>query len=91
MANSLHFFKDRGAILRHVRTFLKPHGALLLVEYNVDLGNPWVPYPLSFETYRTLARRAGFTDPILLFKVPSRFMREFYSAMAFREKDGAEE
>ena len=83
MANSLHFFKDREKILRHVCSFLKPNGALLLIEYNVDSGNPWVPYPLSFETYRKLAPRAGFSEPRLLAKVPSRFLREFYSALTY--------
>jgi ubiquinone/menaquinone biosynthesis C-methylase UbiE len=83
MANSLHFFKDKEKILRHVRSFLKLNGALLLVEYNVDSGNMWVPYPLSFETYKTLAPRAGFTEPGLLARHPSRFLREFYSAVAY--------
>jgi ubiquinone/menaquinone biosynthesis C-methylase UbiE len=86
MANSLHFFKDREKILRHVRDFLKPNGALLLIEYNVDSGNLWVPYPLSFETFRALAPRAGFIDPRLLAKVTSRFLREFYSAVAYRQE-----
>lgn len=84
MANSLHFFKDRGSILRHVQGFLKPGGALLLVEYNVDKGNLWVPHPLSFETFRTLAPRARFSEPRLLAKIPSRFLKEFYSAIAYR-------
>lgn len=84
MANSLHFFKDKEKILRHVREFLKPNGALIIVEYNVDSGNMWVPYPLTFETYRTLAPRAGFSEPRLLAKVPSRFLKEFYSAIAYR-------
>jgi len=87
MANSLHFFKDKEKVLRHVRTFLKPGGALLLVEYNVDSGNPWVPHPLTFETYRALAPRAGFTEPRLLAKHPSSFLREFYSAVAYRSQD----
>jgi ubiquinone/menaquinone biosynthesis C-methylase UbiE len=81
MANSLHYFKDKEKVLRHVGTFLKPNGLLLLVEYNVDSGNPWVPYPLSFETWRTLAPRAGFNEPRLLAKHPSNFLREFYSAL----------
>jgi len=81
MANSLHFFKDKENVLRHMRTLLKPGGTLLLVEYNVDSGNLWVPHPLSFETYRALAQRAGFTEPRLLATVPSRFLREFYSAV----------
>jgi ubiquinone/menaquinone biosynthesis C-methylase UbiE len=81
MANSLHFFKDKEKILRHVGEFLKPNGVLILIEYNVDSGNFWVPHPLTFETFRTLASRAGFTEPRLLAKVPSRFLKEFYSAL----------
>lgn len=84
MANSLHFFRDKERILRHVRTLLKPGGTLLLVEYNVDTGNPWVPYPLSFDTWRGLAPRAGFSEPELLARHPSSFLREFYSAIAFK-------
>jgi ubiquinone/menaquinone biosynthesis C-methylase UbiE len=87
MANSLHYYKDKEKVLRHVRTFLKMNGVLLLVEYNVDSGNPWVPYPLSFETYRSLAARAGFSEPRLLGTKPSRFLREFYSAAAYRQKN----
>jgi ubiquinone/menaquinone biosynthesis C-methylase UbiE len=81
MANSLHYFKEKEKIMQHVGTFLKPEGTLLLVEYNVDSGNPWVPYPLSFTTFQALALRTGFTEPRLLGIIPSRFLREFYSAM----------
>jgi ubiquinone/menaquinone biosynthesis C-methylase UbiE len=85
MANSLHYFKDREKVLKHVRSFLKFNGVLLLIEYNVDSGNLWVPYPLSFETYRTLAPRSGFSEPQLLGTIPSRFLKEFYSAAAYRQ------
>lgn len=84
MANALHFFKNKIDVLKHVRAFLKSRGVLLLVEYNVDAGNIWVPHPLSFETFRALAPRAGFTEPRLLATVPSRFLNEFYSAAAAR-------
>jgi ubiquinone/menaquinone biosynthesis C-methylase UbiE len=84
MANSLHFFRDKVKVLRHVGSFLKPGGALLLVEYNVDRGNPWVPHPLSFETFRALAPRAGYGEPRLLATHPSSFLREFYSAIAYK-------
>ena len=82
MANSLHFFRNKEKVLRHIASLLKPSGMLLLVEYNVDRSNPWVPHPLSFESYCELAPRAGFTEPRLLAKKPSSFLREFYSALA---------
>ena len=84
MANSLHFFKDKKSVLAHVRSFIKPGGALLLVEYNVDSGNPWVPYPLSFATWRALAPQAGFSEPRLIATAPSSFLDGFYSALAYR-------
>ncbi len=80
MANSLHFFKDKEGILGRVRGLLKPSGLLLIVEYNVERGNMWVPYPLSFRSFQDLAPRAGFDPPRLLATHPSHFLREFYSA-----------
>ena len=85
MANSLHFFRNKQKILQHVGSFLKPKGKLLLVEYNVDRGNPWVPHPLSFETFCDLAPRAGFSEPRLLAKHPSSFLKEFYSAVVYKQ------
>lgn len=82
MANSLHFFQDKAAVLSQVRWLLKPGGMLLLVEYNVDRGNPWVPYPLSFGTFKSVATAAGFEEPRLVATHPSRFLQEFYSARA---------
>lgn len=82
MANSLHFHRDKQAILELVRQLLRPRGVLLLVEYNVDKGNMWVPYPLSFQTFAGLAVRAGFETPRLVGSHPSSFLREFYAATA---------
>jgi len=85
MANSLHFSRNKEKVLCHVATFLKPDGILLLIEYNVDRGNLWVPYPLSFDTFCDLAPRAGFSQPRLLAKHSSSFLHEFYSALCLNE------
>jgi ubiquinone/menaquinone biosynthesis C-methylase UbiE len=83
-ANSLHYFKDRVKVLQHIKSFLKPNGRLIVIEYNVDSGNPWVPYPFSFGAFGKLAAQAGFAEPQLLAKNPSSFLREFYSALTFK-------
>ncbi|HKW77722.1 MAG TPA: class I SAM-dependent methyltransferase [Candidatus Limnocylindria bacterium] len=80
MANSLHFVKDKAPVLAQVRAMLRPGAPLLLVEYDADRGNPWVPYPFSFETWRELAVASGFAEPRLLATRPSRFLRRIYSA-----------
>ena len=60
MANSLHFIRHKEPVLQLVRSYLKPDGQIVLVEYNTDAGNPWVPYPLSFDTWQQLAGQCGF-------------------------------
>src|SRR5574340_1064966 len=62
MANSLHFARGKEPVLQLVRGYLKPGGRLLLVEYNADRGNMWVPYPLSYGTWEKLASQNGFSQ-----------------------------
>lgn len=84
MANSLHFVSDKVPVLALVHRMLKSSGRLLLVEYDADKGNPWVPHPLSFETWRALADANGFTATRMLASEPSRFLGRIYSAMSVR-------
>lgn len=83
MANALHFQRDKEPVVRRLRGYLRPGGRLILVEYNVDRGNPWVPHPLSFETWRDLAERCGLVGTRLLAARPSRFLGEIYAALSF--------
>ena len=84
IANSLHFQRDRRRAVAHIRAMLRPGGRFVLVEYDADHGNAWVPYPLSFETWRSTAVQAGLTEPRLIHRVPSRFLGAIYSAVAER-------
>lgn len=84
MANSLHFIRDKAAVLALVRSYLRPRGRLVLVEYDADLGNPWVPYPLSFGTWTKVSAEAGFRATRKLASVPSRFLGSIYSALSLR-------
>jgi ubiquinone/menaquinone biosynthesis C-methylase UbiE len=83
MANSLHFVRDKDKVLGLVKGYLKPEGRLLLVEYNVDSGNMWVPHPLSFGTWEKLAKRVGFGTTRLLTTQPSRFLGEMFAAESY--------
>jgi SAM-dependent methyltransferase len=82
MANSLHFNRDKLPIVQRIRDLLRPGGRLILIEYDTDHGNPWVPYPLSYQAWETLAREAGFAEVSLLVTRPSRFLGRIYSALS---------
>ena len=81
-ANSLHFVaRDRQVeTVRRLAAHLRPNAPFVVVEYDADRGNPWVPHPFSYETWRAEARQAGFTDPTLIHRIPSRFLGAIYGA-----------
>ena len=81
-ANSLHFVAAWDGPLAAIRAALAPGGRLVLVEYDADHGNPWVPHPVSFARWRTVATSVGFREPRLLHRVPSRFLEAIYGAVA---------
>ncbi len=82
MANSLHFQRDQELVVQLIKRYLHPAGRFVIVEYNLDRGNSWVPYPVSYVRWQELAQRSGFTTTRLLGTRPSRFMREIYSALS---------
>lgn len=84
MANTLHYHDDKAAVLNLIHERLLPGGSLILVEYNSDRGNTWVPFPLSFSSWRSLAEQIGFEGTRLLERVPSSFMGEIYSAISYK-------
>lgn len=84
MANSLHFVAEKPAVLNSLLQHLRAGGRFMLVEYDADEGNPWVPYPLSFRSWVDLAAGAGLRDTRRLASVPSRFLGSIYSALSLR-------
>jgi SAM-dependent methyltransferase len=82
MANSLHFVRDKLPVVERIIGHLKPGGRFVLVEYDADRGNPWVPHPLSFGTWTVLAADAGLRDTKRIATVPSRFLGSIYSAVS---------
>jgi ubiquinone/menaquinone biosynthesis C-methylase UbiE len=80
MANSLHFHADACAVLSHAGRWLKPGGRLIIVEYDIETPNPWVPYPLPWMRLPVALECAGFSRARLLGTRPSRFHRRVYAA-----------
>jgi SAM-dependent methyltransferase len=82
MANSLHFHRRPEPIVQMLKSYLRPQGRFILVEYNIEQGNSAVPYPVSYRQWADLAQRCGLTHTQLLMTRPSRFLKEIYSAVS---------
>jgi len=85
MANSLHFVRDKEPVLRAAIDALRPGGQFLIVEYGSDRGNPWVPWPIRYESWATLAGQVGLHDTRQIGEVPSRFLGTIYAAVSQRD------
>ena len=86
MANALHFLKEQENFLRTLKRSLKPGGRLLLVEYDMEEGSRWVPYPLASSRAQGLLLRSGFSGFTPLSRRPSRYgPHHLYAALALAE------
>lgn len=85
-ANSLHFVPDPVEILGRAAAVLRPAGRLIVVEYDADRGNPWVPHPFSARRFAEIAAAAGYADAREIGRVPSRFLGAIYAAAAERQE-----
>jgi ubiquinone/menaquinone biosynthesis C-methylase UbiE len=81
MANSLHFVRDQVLLLSQLRMHLKHTGKFIVIEYDITRANPWVPFPLPFESLRKLVARVGLQEPVKVMTKPSRYHREMYVAV----------
>jgi ubiquinone/menaquinone biosynthesis C-methylase UbiE len=79
-ANALHFVSDPAAVIANVRPLLRPGARVVVVEYDSDSGNPWVPFPFSFRTWQGIASGIGLLETRLIGRVPSRFLDAIYAA-----------
>lgn len=83
MGNTLHYIKDQSSFLQRLHPWLKSNGKLVLVEYNTDRSNQWVPYPVSFEKAESLLKQAGFKAITKIGERPSQYRTDnMFACMA---------
>ena len=82
MANSLHYVKDKINFFEKIKNHLNKNGCFLIVEYDTEISNHWVPYPINFLLLKKLFHDAGYSSVIKINERPSAFNRgNLYSAI----------
>ena len=85
-ANSLHFqAPDRQVpVVRALAAQLRRGGRFVVVEYDADRGNPWVPHPFSYRSWERMAPAAGLAGTRRIGRVRSGFLGAIYAAESRR-------
>jgi ubiquinone/menaquinone biosynthesis C-methylase UbiE len=82
MANALHFVRDKFAFIGKIKKAVKPSAKIVIVEYDRDTANPWVPYPISYKSLQRLAGVSGLGSIAKIGSTPSKFHgADIYSAL----------
>jgi len=83
MANALHYVDHKQFFLTKKMEQLQPGGLFLLIEYELEIANRWVPYPINFEKARELFYGIGFSSFEYLNEIPSVYdNHKMYAALA---------
>lgn len=72
MANSLHYVANQEAFVRSCESRMLTPSRVLIVEYDTDRANAWVPYPVSRARLAELF--SGYSSRLLGVR-PSRYQR----------------
>ena len=80
MANSFHYVKNKESFIRKCIDCLSDDGYFLVVEYDRDVSNPWVPYPVSLVLLQNLFSSFNYTVRKLQ-QIQSRYSGLMYSAI----------
>ncbi|MBS1563417.1 MAG: class I SAM-dependent methyltransferase [Bacteroidetes bacterium] len=83
MANSLHYVRDKPALIKKLQAYMRPGAPFIIVEYDTDTPvTRWVPYPLSYTSLVALFNSAGYKSIRKLGQRPSSYGRaELYAAI----------
>lgn len=83
MANALHYVVDKRPFIKKTQQYLHPSHLLLIIEYERNKPNPWVPYPITYAGLSSLLLEEGYREVGKLGERPSIFGRTpMYAALA---------
>ncbi|MGN8224634.1 class I SAM-dependent methyltransferase [Gracilimonas sp. BCB1] len=73
MANSLHYVRNKKPFVQKLKKNLSDNGRLILVEYNTEVSNPWIPHPIPLNRLEELFLDSGFEAVRKIGERPSRY------------------
>jgi ubiquinone/menaquinone biosynthesis C-methylase UbiE len=68
IANALHFVPSyqQPAVLSRLAGYLKSEGRMIVIEYEMRLPRPWIPYPIMGDILLATLKQAGFNRSTII-------------------------
>jgi ubiquinone/menaquinone biosynthesis C-methylase UbiE len=73
IANAIHYVADKTSLIKKLGMMFKENPKFLIIEYDTDKPNPWVPYPLSFKKLQILFQGLGYGQIDRISERPSAY------------------
>lgn len=80
MANALHFIHDKESLIRKLGSYFAEKKQFLIVEYETESANQWVPFPINFKQLKELFYTLGYQSVEQLNTRRSNYGGEMYMA-----------
>lgn len=61
IANALHFVRHKIPFIENIKSWLKPGGRIIIVEYDIEAPNQWIPYPVSLGMLKEISFQVGLS------------------------------
>lgn len=73
MANSLHYVRNKSVLIQRLKKFLSPRAGFIIVEYDLEKANRWVPYPIRPAELEQLFFLEGYDQFQITGQTPSTY------------------
>jgi ubiquinone/menaquinone biosynthesis C-methylase UbiE len=71
MGNSLHYIRNKRAFLNRILNRFPSIQQMIIIEYDTQKANQWVPYPITFLELKRLMQDTGFKQVHKIAQRPS--------------------
>ncbi len=73
MANAIHYVAEKTALIRKLEPMFIGSPRFIMIEYDTDSANPWVPFPVTFKQLQTLFGTLGYHKIVKVSECPSAY------------------
>lgn len=81
MANSFHYIQKKESLIKRLEKCFHKEKQFLIIEYETDTPNPWVPYPISFYQLSQLFDGLGYDRITKLKERQSSYGGKMYATL----------